>query len=180
MIRQLAHVSVFLLCWGVTLHDRGFAEEVKLTRSGDAVEVVIGGKPFTTYHFDPQIAKSYLQPLRTANGLLVSRPYPEMTSVPPEHQHDPSIEPHQRPLYFAHGDINGYSFWTEASFSSYYPAGTPLKFGRMVFRKLEEMSSGPAKGTVRALFDLTGSDGKAFAQEDQTFTFRGDREDRGN
>jgi hypothetical protein len=179
LIRQVARVSILLSCAvAMALPNCGSAEQVVLKQTGDVVAVSIGGKPFTTYHFDPQIAKSYLQALRTASGVVVTRPYPEMTSVPPEHQHDSGIEPHQRPLYFGHGDVNGYSFWTEGAFASYYPPGTPLNFGRMVFRKLEEVSGGPSSGTIRALFDLNGSDGKTFAQEDQTFTFSGDSDTR--
>lgn len=178
-MRQMVWLSVLLLCFGErAFAGRSSAQPVELERTGDVVAVTIGGKPFTSYHFDPQIAKSYLQPLRSASGVVVTRSYPVMTSIPTEHQHDKSVEPHQRPLYFGHGDINGYSFWTEGAFASYYGAGTPLSFGRMVFRKLEEMHGGADSGTVRALFDLVGPDGKAFAQEDQTFTFRGDSETR--
>ena len=43
---------------------------------GNKIEVLIGGKPFTTYYFDPAIAKAYLQPLRSAQGTIVTRGYP--------------------------------------------------------------------------------------------------------
>ena len=164
---------------GVVPANRLSAEEVTLKRQGNSVEVTIGGKPFTTYNFDPKIAKSYLQSLRTPSGIVVTRSYPVMDTIPPEHEHERSLEPHQRPLYFAHGDINGYSFWTEGAFAKYYGPETPLNFGRMVFRKLEEVrQTVTSKGTIRALFDLVGLDGKSFAQEEQTFIFRGDSETR--
>ncbi|MCU1226237.1 MAG: transrane prediction [Edaphobacter sp.] len=154
------------------------AEEVKLKQQGNTVEVTIGGTLFTTYNFDPDIAKAYLQSLRTATGIVVTRSYPLMKVIPEEHQHERSLEPHQRPLYFAHGDINGFNFWAEETFSKYYGAETPSHFGRMVFRKLEEIRSGTSSGTVRASFDLMGPDGKSFAVEDQTFVFFGDKTTR--
>jgi hypothetical protein len=173
--KLLSLTLAILLVIGLVAPGTLSAEEVVLRRQGNSVEVTIGGKPFTTYNFDPKIAKSYLQSLRTANGVIVTRSYPVMDAIPPEHEHERSLEPHQRPLYFAHGDINGYSFWTEGVFAKYYGPETPLNFGRMVFRKLEEVRQ---TGTIRALFDLVGSDGKAFAEEEQTFVFRGDTDTR--
>ena len=53
-----------------TLPGHGQPEAVSLTRQGDSIQVAIGGKPFTTYRFDPKIAKAFLQPLRDANGVV--------------------------------------------------------------------------------------------------------------
>ena len=41
---------------------------VELKRSGDRVDVLIGGQPFTTYYFGAGEAKPYLFPLRSASG----------------------------------------------------------------------------------------------------------------
>ena len=54
----------------------GQAASVRFARRGNTIEVTIGGKPFTTYHFDPKTAKAYLQPLRDANGVIVTRGFP--------------------------------------------------------------------------------------------------------
>lgn len=153
------------------------AEQVQLTRKGDAVEVAIGGKPFTTYHFEPEYSKSFLQPLRDANGTIVTRGIPVGNVIPPEHYRDKGLEPHQRAMYFAHGDIDGYSFWIEEAFKQFYGEHEP-KYGRMVFRKIDELRSGSSSGAIRATFDLEGDDKKPFAQETQTFTFRGDKDSR--
>ena len=156
----------------------GDAEQVTLTRVGDTVHVSIGGKPFTIYSFDPKISKAFLQPLRAADGVVVTRGFPIGNQIPPEHEHDRSLEPHQRAMYFGHGDIDGYSFWTEEAFTKYYGHSSPQKFGHMVFRKLDEMRSGPSAGTIRATFDLEGPDGKPFAQETQDYIFSGDKNSR--
>lgn len=157
---------------------RGQSEPVSFTRQGDTIQVSIGNKPYTTYHFDPQIAKAYLQPIRDANGIIVTRNFPIGDTVPAAHQHDRSLEPHQRPMYFGHGNINGYDFWSEQAFAKYYGSGDTSRYGRMVFRKIDEMRGGPSSGTIRATFDLEGPDHKPFAQEIQQFTFRGDKGSR--
>ncbi len=102
-------------------------EPVELIRDGSHVDVLVGGHPFTTYYFDPAVAKPYLSPLRSAHGTVVTRRFP-MTSDFAGEDRD---EPHQRAMYFAHGDINGFDFWGEAAFPRWsdHPAST---FGRTV------------------------------------------------
>src|SRR5437879_352320 len=148
-------------------------EPVELRRDGSHVDVLIGGRAFTTYYFDPAVAKPYFFPLRSAHGTVVTRGFPMTPDIAGE-DHD---EPHQRAMYFAHGDINGYDFWGEAEFPrwSRHPAST---FGRTVFRKLEDIQSGPDSGTLRAEFDLVTSDGQVIAAETQAYTFKGNEQSR--
>jgi hypothetical protein len=155
------------------------SEAVTFKRQPNAIQVFIGGQPFTTYHFDPAIAKPYLQPLRDARGTVVTREFPVGDDIPAGHEHDESIEPHQRPLYFAHGSIDGYDFWGEQVFEKYYgrEAGKS-KYGRMAIRAIDEVRGGPQSGTIRTTFDLRGPDGKPFAEETQQYTFRGDKSSR--
>lgn len=153
------------------------SEPVNLVRSGDSIEISIGGQPFTTFHFEPEYSKSFLQPLRTANGIIITREIPVGNVIPPEDEHDKALEPHQRALYFGHGDIDGNSFWVEKVFSKYYHSAS-LKYGRLVFRKLDEMKGGRDFGVIRATFDMQGEDGKTFAQQTQEYKFMGDAKNR--
>jgi methane monooxygenase PmoA-like len=157
-------------------------QPVELKQVGNRIDVLIGGRPFTTYYFGPQAPKPYLHPLRSARGTIVTRGFPMVKNIPGE-SHD---HPHHRALYFAHGDINGIDFWGEAAFAEKGPvvvkgkrySSEELPKGRTVFRKLEEMRSGPDSGIVRASFDLIGPDGKAIGGETQAYTFRGDESER--
>ena len=49
---------------------------VKLQRQGDQIDVLIGGEPFTTYYFGPELPKLYLHPLRSAQGAIITREFP--------------------------------------------------------------------------------------------------------
>ncbi len=166
----------------VPVYSAGNWEPVTLTRKGDTIEVVIGGKPFTTYWFGPEAPKPYLHPLRSAQGTIVTRGFPMVKNIPGE-SHD---HPHHRAMYFAHGNINGIDFWAEQPESraqqtaggKYYASSGELPKGRTVFRKLDEMKSGPDSGTIRALFDLVGPDGKAMGEETQSYAFRGNADTR--
>ena len=148
-------------------------ESVELRRQGDQIDILIGGRPFAIYSFDPAVAKPYLFPLRSAQGTVVTRGFPMVTDISGE-DHD---EPHQRAMYFAHGDINGFDFWGEAAFPR-WSRHSRATFGRTVFRKLDEIRGGTESGTLQAQFDLLTSNGQAIAEETQAFTFRGDSDSR--
>ena len=153
-------------------------EAVSFDRQENSIQVAIGGKPFTTYHFDVKTAKAYLQPLRNASGVIVTCAFPIGDTIPAGHEHESSLEPHQRGMYFAHGDMNGFNFWSEEVFSKYYGNAYHAAFGRMVLRKIEEVRGGRPFGAIRATFDLEGPDRKPFAEEVQQFRFSGDTHSR--
>jgi hypothetical protein len=163
-------VAVLFACLGLTLH----AAPVELKRGDHKVDVIIGGRPFTTYDFGAVVAKPYLMPLRTASGIVMSRGFPVVNSVTQADQKSPSFEPHQRPLYFDHGDINGLNFWAEEAFAPYYHGHSHQAYGRMSLIKLEEIKGGADSGMVRARFNLLAPSGRVIGEETQTFEFRGD------
>jgi hypothetical protein len=150
-------------------------DAVELRRQGDQVEVLIAGRSFAVYHFSPDIAKPYFQPLRSAQGTIVTRDFPVGNTVPPEHLKDRSLEPHQRPMFFGHGNIDGIDFWGEEVFPQY---SDDTVFGRTIFRKMEEVRGGADAGTLRADFELAGPGGRVIADEIQSFTFAGDAHNR--
>ena len=146
-----------------------WGEAVEFRRGDRQIEVLIGGRPFTTYYFDSAIAKPFLSPLRSAKGTILTRRFPMQEDIPGE-DHD---EPHQRAMYFAHGDINGLDFWGEAAFPK-WSRHAASKFGRTVFREVSAMSGGPQSGMLRVTFDLQAPDGTSIAEETQAYVFSGD------
>ena len=150
-------------------------DAVQLIRKGDHVDVLIGGKLFTTYYFTTAVAKPYFQPLRSAQGTVVTRNFLNGDVIPPEHLKDPSLEPHQRPMFFGHGNVDGIDFWGEAAFPKY---SDDTVFGRVVFQKMEEIRGGGDSGVIRADFDLVDPRGRVIADEIQAYGFGGDRNTR--
>ena len=163
------------------------AASVELKRGAGQIEVAIGGKAFTTYYFPKGVDKAYLMPLQTASGVIVSRPFPVFNDVSMADRKLASFEPHQRPLYFSHGDINGVDFWSEAVFNSFYgrpdaaqvsAAGAVRAYGHMKLVKLEELKDGPDSGRIRARFSLEDPNDRVLAEETQAYTFHGDERTR--
>jgi hypothetical protein len=151
------------------------AEPVALHREGTHILVTIGGQPFTTYYFDRAEAKPYFMPLRSAQGTIVTRGFPIGNTIPPAEQHDRDLEPHQRPMYFGYGDINGIDFWGESAFPRW---SDDHVFGRTVKVRIEEMRGGAHSGVLQALFNLVGPSGRVIGQETQSYTFRGNQSTR--
>jgi hypothetical protein len=144
---------------------------VELVRRGDHVDVLIGGRLFTTYYFSSDVAKPYFQPLRSAQGTIVTRDFPKGNTIPPEHLKDPSLEAHQRDMFFGHGNIDGIDFWGEEVFAQ---NSEDTVFGRATLRNLEEVRGGADSGELRADFELADPNRRAIADMIQSFVFGGD------
>jgi Methane oxygenase PmoA len=154
------------------------AAPVRLERSGQRIDITIDGKPFTSYYFDPAIAKPYLMPLRTASGEVVTRSFPVRNDASKGDPKASGFEPHQRPLYFGHGDFDGLDFWQEPVFDHYYSDHGHQAYGHMVLKNVEEVEEKGQSATVRARFTLNDPANRVIAEETQSFTFRGDEQTR--
>jgi hypothetical protein len=150
------------------------AASVKLERSQDKIDVVVDGRPFTTYYFSSATAKPYLMPLRTASGAIVTRGFPIVNDVSKGDPKGSAFEPHQRPLYFGHGDIDGLDFWQEPVFDKYYTDHGRQAYGHMVLKAVEQADS----GKIRARFTLNSPDNRVIGEETQSFEFGGDANTR--
>jgi hypothetical protein len=143
--------------------------QVKITpHPGNRVDVEIDGKPFTSLHVNPKFPKPFLHPLRTADGKPVTRAYPIEPALPGE----PTDHPHQRGLWFAHGNVNGYNFWApepEVPLAAEFEGR-----GAIVLERLGKIVSGKNSGSVSATFDWKTSSGEILLIEDRTMTFYSD------
>lgn len=155
------------------------AASVELKRSQGQIEVTVDGKPFTTYYFKAGTAKPYLMPLRTASGIIVTRGFPVLNDVSAGNPKASAFEPHQRPLYFGHGNVDGLDFWQEEVFNKYYGDHGHQAYGHMVFKGLEEPQQANDTGTtIRARYTLNSPNNRVIGEETQSFTFGGDEHTR--
>ncbi len=150
------------------------AAPVHLTKTGSEIAVTVSGKPFTTYYFGADVAKPYLMPLRTAQGIVISRDFPVGNDASGGDPKASSFEPHQRPLYFAHGDIDGLNYWAESVFRKYYGGHSTQDYGRSTLTRFDEVREAGDYGIVKGSFSLLDPKGRVIGEETQTFTFRGD------
>ncbi len=84
------------------------AEGVSFAKHAGRIEIFLGGRPLTAFHYEEKWDKPFLYPLRTASGLVISRGYPINPHPGEEQDHD-----WHRGIWYGHGDVNGHDFWRE-------------------------------------------------------------------
>ncbi len=141
----------------------------------DHVAVTINGQPFSDFYFGANYPKPFLAPLRTANGLIVTRKYPmeKVEGESRDHQH-------HRGLFIGYGEINGLNFWeNEFRYESNAPKNfDPAKNGKIILRKLRSVKPGKKSGIIEATFDWVGPDGAPILEEKHALTFYASPEDQ--
>jgi hypothetical protein len=127
----------------------GTRQGVELKKTMDAIEVLVGGEPFTSYHFRGFNKPVYF-PLRTASGIVVTRSWPMIPGVSGEARD----HPHQKGLWLTHGNVNGVDFWSEDG-----------KSGKIFHREFLEIKDGDSMGVLRSINDWVTPDGKRILEE---------------
>lgn len=140
---------------------------VELVRNDEdkRVDVLIDGKPFTSYIYPETIEKPVLYPVRTAQGTLVTRGFP-LDSRPGER----IDHPHHVGLWLNYGDVNGLDFWNN---SDAIPADKKENYGSILHKGINRISSGNDVGELEVMMEWVGPDGKVLLEENTTFGFSG-------
>lgn len=169
MMKQLlaATLTVAAAATAVSFTDRAVDTAVTVTdRPADRrVDVVIDGRPFTSYIYPADLQKPVLNPIRSARGTIVTRGYPLDPRAGERADH-----PHHVGHWFNYGDVNGYDFWGH---SSETPAANKARMGTIVHRSVERAASGADHGELTVLADWTIPDGSTLLHERTTFRFSG-------
>jgi hypothetical protein len=137
------------------------AAEVTTEKTPGGVAVKVDGQPFTEY-LTKSGSKPILWPVYGPTGKRMTRNWPMEDGVPGETDRD---HPHQRSLWFTHGDVNGIDFWSEGK-------------GRIEHREFVKVENGPP-ATIVTRNDWLSPDGsKLVCQDERTFTFGADADSR--
>jgi hypothetical protein len=134
--------------------------QVKVTQQPDQVTVEIDRQPFTIFYYGPSVTKPYLWPLRTADGVEITRHWPMDPQPGERHDHI-----HHRGVWFAHSNVNGFDFWN--SDPSYHNP----KMGRIVVTGIDKLASGGKTGSIEAHLDWLDPSGKVVLHEARVMTF---------
>lgn len=130
------------------------ADGVVIRKGEEAAEVLVGGLLFTRYIISGA-PKPYCYPVIGPYGDGVTRNYP-MKQV----EGEAKDHPHQRSLWFTHGDVNGTSYWHEGPTA-----------GKQVHRAFKALVSGPVMGRIVALTDWVKPNGKKDCEDVRDIRF---------
>lgn len=133
------------------------------------VEVLIGGKPFTTFMYPDTLEKPFLYPISTATGTEITRGFP-LNPKPG----DPTDHPHHIGLWFNFENVNGLDFWNN---SYAIPAARKNQYGWIKTQKVTEAKSGP-KGILAYDANWTNQAGDVILNETTRFEFSGNKNQR--
>ena len=140
---------------------------VQIIRNDTAskVDIFIGEKFFTSYIYKLSIEKPILYPINAANGTTITRGFP-LNPRPGERMD----HPHQLGMWFTFGDVNGIDFWNN---SYAIPENEKNKYGRIIHKKISEISSNANAGKLVVSLEWVDYLGNILLNEETTFTFSG-------
>ncbi len=127
------------------------------------VDVLVDGKPFTSYIYPTTLKKPVLYPIRTDMGALLTRGFP-MDPRPD----DSKDHPHHVGLWFNHGDVDGADFWNN---SDAMPEKDKPHAGTILHKGVKSAKGGNGSGRLVVDSDWVMPDGKIALREKTEFTF---------
>ena len=155
MFRCLSLAAVMSCCIAATV----FSAEITAERSEKGVTIKINGEVFTEYLIRSE-TKPILWPIIGPTGKPMTRDYPMRDRVGEKKDH-----PHQRSLWFTHGDVNGINFWAEPQ-----SGGGPKRVGVIQHMKFLKVQSGqPAIVATRNAW--ISPKGKKVCEDERTLRF---------
>lgn len=131
------------------------------------VDVIIDGKPFTSYIYPTTLKKPTLYPLRTAKGTLVTRGFPLDPRKGERVDH-----PHHVGLWFSYGDVNGFDFWNNSDAIKETQAP---KMGTIFHRTIVEATGGADSGALEVEMEWVSGDGRPLFANGPDSCFAADR-----
>ncbi len=128
------------------------------------IDVLIDGKPFTTYFYSSDLPRPYFHPLRGADGTVVTRGYPMIPDVPGEEKD--RDHKHHRSCWVSYGDVDGVDYWSSET------AKVP---GRIIHRSVDKMEAKRNTGTLAVTMDWVDNSGTKVMEQKEEVVFRGDK-----
>jgi hypothetical protein len=148
-------LTLLLACSLFTCH--AALAEVTAEKTETGVTIKADGQPFAEYVFN-SAGKPIVWPVIGPTGKRMTRNWPMETGVPGETDRD---HPHQRSLWFTHGDVNGIDFWSMGK-------------GRIEHRELVKSESGPEAVVVTRNDWVSPDGGKPVLKDERTLKFGAD------
>jgi hypothetical protein len=135
------------------------------------MDIIIGGKPFTSFLYPDSLEKPVLFPIRDANGTIVTRGFP-LDPRPGE----PTDHPHHIGLWLNFENVNGLDFWNN---SYAIPKNKKNLYGWIRTDHIASISRGTPTTGVLVYQANWGNQAKTVLMEETTrFEFSGDGNQR--
>ncbi len=137
-------------------------QSVEFIKSKNKIDVMVGGRLFTSYVYGNELTKPMLVPLLSPSGIEVTRrnPLTEMKGGSDDHQHHVGI-------FFAVDKVNGINFWNNAA--------PPPQIKHI---ETTQVAGGTGKGKISAVMQWIDRNGNILLEENRSMVFlAGENED---
>jgi hypothetical protein len=131
------------------------APQVEFVQGDKRIDVMIGGKLFTSYMYGDELTKPILYPVHTPSGIAVNRAYP-FAKV----EGESTDHPHHTGIFFTYDKVNEDGFWNNTT--------SPPQIKHI---KVARMKGGPGKGRLSTVMHWVGKSGKALLEEKRNMIF---------
>ncbi len=133
--------------------------QMKKVADKDAIEVIINGTPFTTYHYSNDNKKPFLWPVYCEGGATITRNWPMGDKEIAPNGEESADHVHHKSIWTSYGDINGVDCWGEGEGSGFQHSGEVTA------------ESGDTCGTIQAKNIWQDKDHKPVLSEDREYRF---------
>jgi hypothetical protein len=131
------------------------APQVEFVQGDKKIDVMIGGKLFTSYMYADKLTKPVLYPVHTPSGVVVNRSYP-FAKV----EGESTDHPHHTGVFFTYDRVNEDGFWNNTT--------SPPQIKHI---KTARMKGGPGKGRLSTVMHWVGKRGKVLLEEKRNMIF---------
>ncbi|WP_163380911.1 PmoA family protein [Cyclobacterium sp. SYSU L10401] len=138
--------------------------EIQVNEAQNKVDVMVGGKVFTSYIYPDNIMKPVLWPVMSPAGNMVTRSYPLINK-----EGDRTDHPHHVGIWLNYGDVNGLDFWNN---SEAIPAERKDRYGTIYHQSIEKVKSGKGKGLLETTSSWKSPDNVTLLEEETSFDFK--------
>jgi len=142
------------LC-GVIICGCNSGPKVQFVQADKKIDVLIGGKPFTSYCYSDKLTKPILYPVRSPSGVVVNRGFPPSKAAGESTDH-----PHHTGIFFTYDKVNDDGFWNNTK--------SPPQIKHIKVTKIKEA---PNRGTLSTVMDWVGKKANVLLQENRTMVF---------
>ncbi|WP_299359273.1 PmoA family protein [Mucilaginibacter sp.] len=170
-MNQIKQVTLALMMTAVSTVAIAQQQPVAVVRStkDKKIDVIIGGKLFTSFLYPDSLEKPVLYPLHDAGGTVVTRSFPL-----DKRTGDPTDHPHHIGLWFNYENLNGLDFWNN---SYAIPAAKKSQYGWIRTDKILEAQSGNT-GVIAYHANWTNQAKDVILEETTRFEFSGNANQR--
>jgi hypothetical protein len=166
MMNKIKQVGLAITMTALSTGAFAQKQQVTLVKSAKdkKIDVLIGGKPFTSFLYPDSLEKPVLYPIISANGARVTRSFPL-----DKRDGDPTDHPHHIGIWFNYENLNGLDFWNN---SYAIPANKKSQYGWIKTDKVLETKNGTT-GSLTYHANWTNQANEVILEETTRFEFSG-------